>query len=259
MPFRLYTLKFLAIGGILFAGLTADYGYAQSTRERVTRLENQLVDLASKYDELSSSIKMKNLQEEGLFDKVEAASVLGQESLGLLREMMENMDRMRQEQSAQLEDILKVKVQIPLIEDRLGNLEHSNAEGLDLGATVKKLDAQLNSGFITRSIRDQEALRGELSRIRGTVEELELAQEKFSIRLRRFYEDLDFRLRQMIITPAVDDEIGLPSKENNSQENETVSTPALEAQNDPALKIEDEADTSSTPPDDSKTNPFTDF
>ena len=170
--------------------------------------------LQTRYNELSGTID-KN---QGLIDKVEAASVLGQESLGLLRELMDSIESLRKEQANQLEDVLENKVQLPPLKDatsslsnRVANLEQSSQSSNNINSTLanrlEKIENQLSSGFFTRTIRDQEALRGELARIRGTVEELELSQEKFAIRLKHFYNDLDFRLRQLVIGSVTEEEV----------------------------------------------------
>ena len=209
------------LGLILALFFMSGQASAQSTKERVTRLETQLLELSDKYEKLQtrySELSGTIDKNQGLIDKVEAASVLGQESLGLLRELMDSIESLRKEQANQLEDVLENKVQLPPLKDatsslsnRVANLEQSSQSSNNINSTLanrlEKIENQLSSGFFTRTIRDQEALRGELARIRGTVEELELSQEKFAVRLKHFYNDLDFRLRQLVIGSVTEEEV----------------------------------------------------
>ena len=209
------------LGLMLALLLISGQSWAQSTKERVARLETQLLELSDKYEELQTRYNELSGtidKNQGLIDKVEAASVLGQESLGLLRDLMDSIESVRKEQADQLEDVLENKVQLPPLKDatsslsnRVENLEQSSQSSNNINSTLanrlEKIENQLSSGFFTRTIRDQEALRGELARIRGTVEELELSQEKFAIRLKHFYNDLDFRLRQLVIGSVTDEEV----------------------------------------------------
>ena len=209
------------LGLILALLLMSGQASAQSTKERLTRLETQLLELSDKYEKLQTSYNELSDtidKNQGLIDKVEAASVLGQESLGLLRELMDSIESLRKEQANQLEDVLENKVQLPPLKDatsslsnRVANLEQSSQSSNNINSTLanrlEKIENQLSSGFFTRTIRDQEALRGELARIRGTVEELELSQEKFAVRLKHFYNDLDFRLRQLVIGSVTEEEV----------------------------------------------------
>ena len=182
---------------------------AQSTKQQLAEIKEAILIIKNKQDDLETATKAKI---KGLDDKAEASQILSREAIGLLTDLMEATETIRKEQATQLEELLELRISLPILRDQVSTMTErtSKLEGIvldserldrDLSDRLERIEARLSSGFFTRSLRDQEALRAELATIRGTVEEMDLAQEKFASRLRRFYDDLDFRIRQLVIEP----------------------------------------------------------
>ncbi len=246
---------FVGVAGALWLGLLATMeANAQSTKKQLEEIREAILSMKSQHDDLKEQHEdWRDAIESRITDlnyKVETTAVLGQESLGLIRDLMDSVDGVRDEQASQLEEILETRIQIPTLVERLTRVEKaletqrtqnisSIENNLAIARKIKKIEARLSSGFITRTIRDQEALRGELAHLRGTVEEMELAQEKFASRLRRFYDDLDFRLRQLVIAPVISEEPESP--ETNDEQLENFPEPAVDnPQVDPINEVTDE-------------------
>ena len=126
------TKIFVGVVGILYLGAMASFeANAQSTKKQLEEIREAILSIKSQHDELKSQ------QEEWrdaidsrvteLNYKIESTAVLGQESLGLIRDLMDSVDGVRDEQASQLEEILETRIQVPTLQERLTRFEKNLA------------------------------------------------------------------------------------------------------------------------------------
>ena len=151
--------------------------------------------------------------------------------------MYSTVESVRKEQNLQLEEILAIKLQISAFSDKLGffedriskiessissinqdNLENSKIN-IKQSNDLSSIKKTLGTGFVLKTMRDQEALKSELRSLRSAIEEMELKQTQFNSRLRNFYTDIDYRLKNININQVdINNEDSLSENiENNSE------------------------------------------
>ena len=193
----------------------------------------------SKDIELTKSIKI-------LEEKIDSVIFVGP----LIKEMFSTVESVRKEQTLQLEEVLSIRLQLSSLVDKIEFLENrvSNIEDSVNSLTKNSLDSsQINSrqtndlnslkktigtGFVLKSMREQEVLRSEVRSLRSAIEEMELKQTQFNSRLRNFYTDIDYRLKEIDVNMEIQtsEEI-LDKKESIIDETPEVDTSSVDYDN----------------------------